>query len=102
MPQTISKPLPAPAYHNDDRNTELVPPSDPRFGVISIDPQWHSGTPCFAGTRVPIQDLFDYLEGNENLESFLESFPSVPREQAVRALQLANAGLLEGLSVGSK
>jgi len=44
-------------------------------GVIEIDPEKLSGTPVFAGTRVPIQNLFDYLEGGDTLEDFLEGFP---------------------------
>ncbi len=83
----------------EDKGSELVPASDPRSGLISIDPERHSGTPCFAGTRVPIQDLWDYLEGGERLEDFLDSFPSVSREQTLRLLQLAATRLLEGLPV---
>ena len=79
--------------------TERILESDPRAGVISIDPERHSGTPCFAGTRVPIQDLWDFLEGGENLDSFLDSFPTVSREQALEVLNLANERLLEGLPV---
>ena len=74
--------------------SELIKPSDPRAGIVSIDPALHSGTPCFAGTRVPIRDLWDYLEGGETLDTFLDSFPTVSREQAVRALQLALGKLL--------
>lgn len=55
--------------------------------VIEVDPEKMSGTPVFRGTRVPIQNLFDYLEGGENLDDFLEGFPSVTREQAIRALE---------------
>jgi uncharacterized protein (DUF433 family) len=67
------------------------------------DPQvWHSdpgilgGTPVFVGTRVPVQSLFDYLEGGETLDEFLRQFPSVKREQAVRALDMARDSLLAG------
>lgn len=87
MPQTLTR----------EHDTELVPPFDPRSGLISIDPKRHSGAPCFAGTRVPIQDLFDYLEGGENLDSFLESFPTVSVEQAKSVLNLAHDRLFEGL-----
>lgn len=45
------------------------------------------GTPVFAGTRVPVQTLFDYIEEGENLDEFLEAFPSVSREHAVRVLE---------------
>jgi uncharacterized protein (DUF433 family) len=62
--------------------------------VIEIDPDKVSGTPVFAGTRVPIQNLFDYLEGGDSLEDFLEGFPPVTREQAVAVLQMAERSLL--------
>lgn len=60
-------------------------------------PLTRSGAPCFAGTRVPIHDLFDYLAEGEPLESFLESFPSVSPEQARRVLLLAESRLFDGL-----
>jgi len=47
---------------------------------ISRDPEIMSGALCFKGTRVPIQNLFDYLEGSSSLEEFLEDFPSVSRD----------------------
>jgi uncharacterized protein (DUF433 family) len=52
------------------------------------------GTPVFRGTRVPIQTLFDYLEGGETLEDFLQGFPTVTRELAVAALEEAKHLLL--------
>jgi uncharacterized protein (DUF433 family) len=52
------------------------------------------GTPVFRGTRVPAQTLFDYLEGGETLEDFLEGFPTVSREMAVQALEEAKDLLL--------
>lgn len=61
---------------------------------------WHSdsrilgGTPVFVGTRVPVQSLFDYLEGGETLDEFLRQFPSVKREQAIAALDMARDSLL--------
>ncbi len=82
-----------------DRDTELVPPSDPRARFISIDPERMSGTPCFVGTRVPISHLWDYLEGGDNLGEFLDDFEGVSREQAIGVLQLAFQRLLEGLPV---
>jgi uncharacterized protein (DUF433 family) len=83
---------------NDTRDTELIIYTDPRSGIISIDPERHSGAPCFAGTRVPVQDLWDYLIGGENLDSFLESFPSVSREKAIKVMELAAERLLDGVS----
>ena len=61
--------------------------------VIEIDPDKVSGVPVFAGTRVPIKNLFDYIEGGETLEDFLEGFPPVTREQAVAVLKLAEESL---------
>jgi uncharacterized protein (DUF433 family) len=57
--------------------------------VVETDPEIMSGTPVFAGTRVPLYNLFDYLEAGDSLEKFLSSFPSVTREQAIAALELA-------------
>ena len=57
--------------------------------VIKIDPEIMSGAPCFAGTRVPIQNLIDYLEGGDSIEDFLEGFPSVSRGQVIAFLEEA-------------
>lgn len=62
--------------------------------LITTSPQRLSGTPVFAGTRVPVQTLIDYLEGGDSLEAFLDDFPSVSREHAVAVLELAKAALL--------
>ena len=62
--------------------------------VIHSDPEILSGTPVFVGTRVPAQSLFDYLEGGDTLDEFLRQFPSVRREQALAALELARESLL--------
>lgn len=57
--------------------------------VVHRDPEILGGTPVFVGTRVPVKNLFDYLEAGDSLDEFLASFPSVTREQAVAALELA-------------
>jgi uncharacterized protein (DUF433 family) len=57
--------------------------------VVHSDPEILGGTPVFMGTRVPVRTLLDYLEAGDSLNEFLEDFPSVTREQAVAALQLA-------------
>lgn len=57
--------------------------------VVHSDPDISGGTPVFRGTRVPVQSLFDYLEGGETLDQFLDQFPSVSKEQALAALDLA-------------
>lgn len=66
---------------------------------ISRDPEIMSGSLCFKGTRVPVQNLFDYLEGSSSLEGFLEDFPSVSREAAVAVLEAAKARLFADASV---
>ena len=55
--------------------------------AITRDPEVMHGIPVFRGTRVPIQTLFDYLEGGESLEVFLAGFPTVSRELAVQVLE---------------
>jgi uncharacterized protein (DUF433 family) len=61
--------------------------------LVSRDPEIMSGALCFAGTRVPVQNLFDYFEGTSSLEDFLEDFPSVQREKAVAVLEAAKERL---------
>lgn len=63
--------------------------------VVHSDPEIMSGTAVFVGTRVPVYNLFDYLEAGDSLEKFLTSFPSVTREQAVAALELAKEAVSE-------
>ena len=65
---------------------------------ISRAPDVLGGTPVFVGTRVPVQTLFDYLEGGESIDDFLEGFPSVKREQVVSFLELAKDRLIEASS----
>jgi uncharacterized protein (DUF433 family) len=62
--------------------------------VVSIDNDVMGGTPVFVGTRVPVQSLFDYLEGGETVDEFLRQFPSVDRKQAVAALQMAQDSII--------
>ena len=61
----------------------------PTSSVVHSDPDILGGTPVFVGTRVPVRTLLDYLKAGDSLTDFLEDFPSVPRDQAVTALQLA-------------
>ena len=61
--------------------------------LVSRDPEIMSGALCFTGTRVPVQNLFDYIEGSSSLEQFLEDFPSVSREKAVGVLEAAKERL---------
>jgi uncharacterized protein (DUF433 family) len=62
--------------------------------VVTVDPEIMSGTPCFAGTRVPARTLLDYLEGGETLDEFFEQFPTVSRRQAIAFLEQAGERLL--------
>jgi uncharacterized protein (DUF433 family) len=57
--------------------------------LITVSPERLSGTPVFAGTRVPVQTLFDHLEAGDTLEVFLDDFPDVTREHAIAVLELA-------------
>lgn len=64
-------------------------------GVVTIDSKIMHGTPCFTGTRVPVQTLLDYIEDGDTLNNFLRDFDGVKREQAIRFLELAKERLLE-------
>ena len=57
--------------------------------IINIDPEILGGTPVFFGTRVPIKNLFDYLETGDSIEVFLEDFDSVSKEQVVKVLEMS-------------
>ena len=64
-----------------------------KYGAINIDPETMGGTPVFAGTRVPIQALFDYIETGETINEFLENFPTVQKEYALQVLEMAKKTL---------
>jgi len=63
--------------------------------VLSRDPEIQGGVPVFTGTRVPVQNLIDYLASGQPLDAFLADFPSVSRDQAMRVLRLAQEALVE-------
>jgi len=65
----------------------------PKQSVFHSDPEILGGMTVFVGTRVPVKNLFDYLEAGDSLDEFLDSFPSVTRAQAVAALELAEQAL---------
>ncbi|HSC44413.1 MAG TPA: DUF433 domain-containing protein [Candidatus Acidoferrum sp.] len=65
--------------------------------ILAKNPEILGGTPVFRGTRVPFQNLLDYLEGGETLDDFLDDFPSVSREQAIAALEHAKVLLVSKL-----
>ena len=58
--------------------------------LITIDKEIMGGQPVFAGTRVPVETLFDHLEAGVSLDEFLEDFPSVTKQQAIDLLEAAN------------
>jgi uncharacterized protein (DUF433 family) len=64
--------------------------------VVQIDPEILGGTPVFHGTRVPVKNLLDYLAAGDTLDQFLDDFPTVGRQQAVAALELARDLLTAG------
>ena len=66
--------------------------------VIWVDPERVSGAPCFKGTRVPVQNLLDYIEGGSTIDEFFEDYPSVTRDQVIQFLELAKDQLVECVS----
>jgi uncharacterized protein (DUF433 family) len=64
-------------------------------GIVHSDPQIMGGTPVFVGTRVPLENLIDYLEGGESVEDFLEAFPTVKREQVIAVIEAGKLKMLE-------
>ncbi len=65
--------------------------------IVLVNPDIMHGTPCFAGTRVPVQTLLDYIEEGDTIDAFLADFPTVKREQATGLLALAQERLLESI-----
>ena len=64
-------------------------------GIVHSDPEIMGGTPVFVGTRVPLQNLIDYLEGGESIEDFLDAFPTVKREQVIAVIEAGKLAVLE-------
>jgi len=64
-------------------------------GIVHSDPETMGGTPVFVGTRVPLQNLIDALEGGESIEDFLDGFPSVKRSQAIAVIEAGQLKMLE-------
>lgn len=62
--------------------------------IVTSSPDILSGTPVFAGTRVPVQALIDYLEGGQTIDDFLAGFPTVKREQVIAFLEEATARMV--------
>ena len=63
------------------------------YGAINIDAEIMGGTPVFKGTRVPIQTLFDYIEGGDDLDEFLDNYPTISKETAIQVLEMAKKTL---------
>lgn len=68
-------------------------------GIINIDPEILGGTPVFFGTRVPIKNLFDYLEGGESIEIFLNDFEGVTKNQVIGLLEMSKKLLETSTSI---
>jgi uncharacterized protein (DUF433 family) len=66
--------------------------------IVHSDPEIMGGTPVFVGTRVPLQNLIDYLEGGESIEDFLDGFPSVKRDQVLAVIQAGKTKMLESIT----
>lgn len=64
-------------------------------GVIHSNPEIMGGTPVFVGTRVPLQNLIDSLEGGESVDDFLDAFPTVKREQVIAVIEAGRLKMLE-------
>lgn len=76
-------------WYIDPVNTEAL------SGIIHSDPEIMGGTPVFVGTRVPLQNLIDYLEGGESVGEFLDAFPGVKREQVIAVIEAGKLKMLE-------
>ena len=95
----VRLPTPAGRYRPDrfayaGRMVDAQPHHQRQLSVVHSDPEISGGKPVFRGTRVPVQALFDYLEGGETLDHFLDQFPSVSKQQALAALDLARNSVL--------
>ncbi len=66
--------------------------------IVVVNPELMNGTPCFAGTRVPVRNLLDYLEAGDTLDEFLAQFPSVSREKAVAFMEQSSRLLIESVT----
>ena len=66
--------------------------------IVHSDPEILAGELVFVGTRVPLRNLFDYLEAGDSLEVFLDAFPDVTKDQAVAALEMAREAMAAGAS----
>lgn len=73
----------------------VIMSADDLQGIIHSDPEIMGGTPVFVGSRVPLQNLIDSLEGGESIEDFLDGFPSVKRDQVIAVIEAGKLRMLE-------
>jgi uncharacterized protein (DUF433 family) len=66
-------------------------------GIVHSDPEIMGGTPVFVGTRVPLQNLVDYLKGGESIEDFLDAFPTVKREHVIAVIEAGKLAILQAV-----
>jgi uncharacterized protein (DUF433 family) len=66
-------------------------------GIVHSDPEIMGGTPVFVGTRVPLQNLVDCLEGGESIEDFLDAFPTVKKEQVIAVIEAGKLAILQAV-----
>lgn len=84
--------MPAPSSAAARPSRELIPADSPLAPCLSVDPERLHGEPCFKGTRVPVQALFDLMQDGGSLEEFVAGFEPVTREQAAAVVRLAADG----------
>jgi len=77
------------------KRSHLCDGSDMKSSIVSIDPEIMGGTPCFWGTRVPIQTLLDYVEAGDSIDEFLEDFPTVGHEKVIAFLEDSTALIIQ-------
>lgn len=95
MSTVITEPLSATGHNRASQ--ELIPQDSPLAAYIWLNPARMHGEPCFKGTRVPVQTLFDHLRAGDGFGKFLEGYEGVSAEQATAVIDLAARGLLTGL-----
>ncbi len=70
------------------------------FGkIINIDPEILGGTPVFSGTRVPVKNLFDYLEAGKSIDTFVDDFDTISKEQIIQFLELTNKLIISSTQI---
>ncbi len=88
---------PSAAEGQNRASHELIPQESPLAAYIWVNPARMRGEPCFKGTRVPVQALFDHLRAGDGFRKFLDGYNGISAEQAVAVIDLTARGLLTGL-----